>query len=131
MRVSRVIVEVRVQPVTTFIRRHLRWLALVAFGLSGALMGVIASRLAAKVEQERASAVAADYFSGRAAAFGREMREITEELQHIRSFFVAARHVSRTEFRVFRSRNPVAPSGHRCCRMGPAGIRRRPAAARA
>ena len=74
-------------------------------------MGVVASRLAAKVEQERASALAADYFSERAAAFARETREITEELQHIRSFFVAARHVSRTEFRVFAaeilSRHPA------------------------
>ncbi len=84
---------------------------LVAFALGGVLMGVIAARLAANVEQERASALAAEYFAGRTAAFVREMRDVTEDLQHLRSFFVAVRHVSRAEFGVFAgeilSRHPA------------------------
>ena len=96
---------------TTPFRRHLKWVVLVAFGIGGVLMGVIAERLAAKVEHERASALAEEYFAGRTAAFVREMREVTEELEHIRSFFVASRHVSRAEFRVFAgeilSRHPA------------------------
>ncbi len=74
---------------------------LVAFGLGGVLMGVVAARFAAKAEQERAYALSAEYFAGRAEAFARETRETTEELQHLRSFFVASRSVSRAEFRVF------------------------------
>ena len=96
---------------TTAFRRHLRWTLFVAFAFGGVLMGVVAARLAAEVEQERASALAEEYFAGRTAAFVREMREVTEELQHIRSFFVASRHVSRAEFSVFAgeilSRHPA------------------------
>jgi sigma-B regulation protein RsbU (phosphoserine phosphatase) len=96
---------------TPAFRRHLRWIALVAFAFGGVLMGVVAARLAGEVEQERASALAEEYFAGRTAAFVREMREVTEELQHIRSFFVASRHVSRAEFSVFAgeilSRHPA------------------------
>jgi PAS domain S-box-containing protein len=86
---------------TTRFRRHIRWVVPVAFALAGVLMGVLAARLAAEVERQRASALAGEYFAGRAAAFVREMREVTEELEHIRSFFVASRHVSRAEFGVF------------------------------
>jgi len=86
---------------TNPLRRHLRWIVLAAFGLGGVLMGTVATRLAVKVEQERASALAADYFSGRATVFAREMREIAGEVQHVRSLFVAAGRVSRSEFRVF------------------------------
>jgi PAS domain S-box-containing protein len=87
--------------VTTPLRRHLKWLVFVVFGLGGVLMGVVAARLASKVEQERAYASCADYFSGRAAAFARELREITEELDHIRSFLLASGPVSRAQFRIF------------------------------
>ncbi len=96
---------------TTAFRRHLGWIVLVAFALGGVLMGVVAARLAAKVEQARASALAEEYFTGRAAAFVRELRDVTEDLQHLRSFFVAVRHVSRAEFGVFAgeilSRHPA------------------------
>ncbi len=73
----------------------------MAFGLGGVLMGAVASQLAAKAEEERASALLAEHFGGRADAFARETREIAEELQHVRSFFVASGSVSRAEFRVF------------------------------
>ena len=116
---------------TTPIRRYVRLIVLVAFALGGVLMGVVAARLAASVEQERASALAAEYFTGRTAAFVREMREVTEELQHIRSFFVASRHVSRAEFKRLLRRDSIASSGHRRRRVGAASVRRRPAPARA
>ena len=96
---------------TTSLRRQLKWIVLAAFGIGGVLMGVTAERLAARVEHERASALAEEYFAGRAAAFVREMREVTEELEHMRSFFVASRQVSRAEFRAFAgeilSRHPA------------------------
>ena len=86
---------------TISFRRHVKWIVLVAFGLAGVLMGVVAARLAAKIEEERASALSADYFAGRAEAFARETREIAEELEHVRSFFRASGQVSRAEFRLF------------------------------
>jgi PAS domain S-box-containing protein len=96
---------------TTPFRRHLKWLAFVVFVAGGVVTGVVAARLAAKVEQELAFAVCGDYFWGRAQAFARDMREITEELQHLRSFFQASSPVSRARFHLFAreilSRHPA------------------------
>jgi PAS domain S-box-containing protein len=86
---------------TTPFRRHLKWLAFVVFGIGGVLMGVVAGRLAANAEQQRASTLSTEHFAERSAAFAREMQEITEELHHVRSFFLASGHVTRKEFRVF------------------------------
>jgi sigma-B regulation protein RsbU (phosphoserine phosphatase) len=88
-------------------RKHLWWIAAAVFVLGGPFMGIVAFRLADRLEHERASALCAEYFSDRAAALSRELHEITDELRHLRSLFLSTDRVTRAQFRAFTSEIPA------------------------
>ncbi len=88
-------------------RRHLRWIAAAVFVLGGPFMGLVTFRLADRLEHERASALCVEYFSERAAALTRELHEITDELQHLRSLFESLGRVSRAQFHQFTAEIPA------------------------
>ena len=116
---------------TTAFRRHLRWIVLVAFALGGVLMGVVAARLAAKVEQERASALAAGVLCR--ADGGLRPRAARRHRGPPAPPVVLRSRPPRLPCRIQRlcRRNPVTSSGHRGRRVGAARVGRRPAPARA
>ena len=79
------------------------WVTICVFLLGGPIIGVLAGRLASRLEHEQAWAVCSSYVAEHAADLLRETSELSEELFHLRSFFEAQPGITRDEFRLYTS----------------------------
>jgi PAS domain S-box-containing protein len=77
------------------------WTTIAAFALGGPLVGVVAGRLAGRLELERAWARCSGYAAEQADDLLEETRVLVGELGHLKSFFEAQPDVTREQFRLY------------------------------